>query len=108
MILEIAEFRVAPDSRAAFEAAIERGAREVIAKAQGYHGHTILRCVESEDRYVLQVRWSDVEAHTVGFRESAAFAQWRAIVGPFFTAPPTVAHFEWVADAAEQTGAVLK
>lgn len=98
MILEIAEFRIDPASRADFEAAIERGAGEVIAQARGYHGHTILRCIESEDRYLLQVRWSDVEAHTVGFRESPAFAQWRAIVGPFFTAPPVVAHFQWVSE----------
>jgi heme-degrading monooxygenase HmoA len=104
MIVEIAEFRVDPASRTAFEAAIERGAREVIARAQGYHGHTVFRCIETEGRYVLQVRWTDVEAHTVGFRESPAFAQWRAIVGPFFSTPPVVAHFECVAGAADSTG----
>lgn len=105
MILEIAEFRVDPTSCAAFEGAIERGAREVIANAQGYQGHTILRCIETEGRYLLQVRWTDVEAHTMGFRESPAFAQWRAIVGPYFSTPPVVAHFERVADPANPKGA---
>ena len=100
MILEVADFRIDPARRAEFEQALQHGASTVIAKADGYHGHTLLRCVESPDRCLLQVRWSSVEAHTVGFRGSPAFADWRAIVGPFFTAAPVVAHYEWVADAA--------
>jgi heme-degrading monooxygenase HmoA len=100
MILEIAEFRVDPARRADFEEALQRGAGTVIARAEGYHGHAVLRCVESPDRCLLQVRWSSVEAHTVGFRSSPAFADWRAIVGPFFTAPPVVAHYEWAAEEA--------
>ncbi len=99
MILEVADFRIDPARRDAFEEALQRGAASVIAQADGYHGHTILRCVESDDRYLLQVRWSSVEAHTVGFRGSPAFADWRAIVGPYFAATPAVAHYDWVADA---------
>ncbi len=33
-----------------------------------------------------------LEDHTVGFRNSQAFADWRALVGPFFAAPPEVEH----------------
>jgi hypothetical protein len=33
----------------------------------------------------------------VGFRGSPAFAQWRALIGPFFDSPPVVEHFESVA-----------
>jgi hypothetical protein len=43
---------------------------------------------------VLQIFWATLEDHTVGFRESPAFANWRAIVGPFFAAPPVVEHFK--------------
>jgi heme-degrading monooxygenase HmoA len=42
----------------------------------------------------LIVRWSSLEAHTVGFRQSAAFADWRAIIGPYFAKPPVVEHFD--------------
>jgi hypothetical protein len=42
----------------------------------------------------LQIFWSTLEDHTVRFRQSPQFAQWRAIVGPFFAAPPHVEHFE--------------
>jgi heme-degrading monooxygenase HmoA len=99
MILEVAEFRIDPARRAEFEEALQRGAATVVAMAQGYHGHAILRCIESHDRYLLHVRWCSVEAHDPGFRGSPAFADWRAIVGPFFASSPVVAHYEWVADA---------
>jgi len=40
------------------------------------------------------LRWTSTEAHTVGFRQSAAFADWRAIIGPFFAKAPYVEHFD--------------
>jgi heme-degrading monooxygenase HmoA len=56
--------------------------------------------VESPERYVLMVWWETLEAHTVGFRASPLFAQWRAIVAPFFAQPPRVEHFELVTASA--------
>jgi hypothetical protein len=45
--------------------------------------------------------WETLENHTVDFRESPAFAEWRAIVGPFFAQPPQVEHFTLLAKSAE-------
>ena len=94
MILEIADIRIYPGQQADFEAAIDRGLREVVAKAAGFCSFQVTRCIETPERYVLQIFWSTLEDHTVGFRQSPQFAQWRAIVGPFFAAPPHVEHFE--------------
>ena len=96
MILEIADIRIAPGQQAAFEEAIQRGAGTVIALAGGMHGWRVDRCIESPERYILTIRWDTVEDHTVGFRQGPLFAQWRAIVGPFFAQPPVVEHFEQV------------
>ncbi|GAP37504.1 antibiotic biosynthesis monooxygenase [Piscinibacter sakaiensis] len=93
MILEVADIRITPGRQAEFDAAIAHGARSVLALAEGYLGHEIRKGVESPERYLLLVRWATLEAHTVGFRESEAFGRWRAIVGPFFAAPPVVEHF---------------
>ena len=41
--------------------------------------------------------WDTLEHHTVDFRQGPLFAQWRAIVGPYFASPPQVEHFEAVA-----------
>ena len=96
MILEIADIRIRPGQQAAFEEAIERGARTVISRAQGVRGYKVNKGIESPERYILQVFWDTLEAHTVGFRESPLFAEWRAIVGPFFAQPPVVEHFTLV------------
>ena len=96
MILELADIRIQPGQQAAFDLAIHKGLTEVIAHAKGFQGFKVNRGVESPERYLLQIFWDTLEDHTVGFRQSPAFAQWRAIVGPFFAAPPVVEHFELV------------
>lgn len=97
MILEIADIRIRPGQQAAFEEAIARGARTVIARAEGMRGYKVNKGIESPERYILQVFWDTLEAHTVGFRESPLFAEWRGIVGPFFAQPPVVEHFTLLA-----------
>jgi heme-degrading monooxygenase HmoA len=93
MILEIAEIRIAPGRQAAFDEAIQRGLATVMSQAKGMCGYKVNKGIESPERYVLQIFWDTLEDHTVGFREGPLFAQWRAIVGPFFASPPVVEHF---------------
>ena len=97
MILELADIRIHPGQNAAFEEAIERGLLSVIRQARGFQGFKVNRGVESRERYILQIFWDTLEDHTEGFRQSGAFAEWRAIVGPYFAGPPSVEHFELVA-----------
>ena len=97
MILELADIRIHPGQNAAFEEAIQRGLATVIGGAQGFQGYKVNRGIESTERYILQIFWDTLEDHTVGFRQSDAFTQWRAIVGPFFASPPVVEHFDLVA-----------
>jgi quinol monooxygenase YgiN len=97
MVLEIADIRIHPGQQAAFEEAIQRGLDTVAAQAKGMRGYRVHQGIESPDRYVLQIEWETLEDHTVGFRQGPLFAQWRAIVGPFFAGPPTVEHFAQVA-----------
>ena len=93
MILELADIRIHPGQNAAFEEAIARGLREVFTSVKGARNPSVHRGIESPERYVLQITWDTLEDHTVGFRQSPAFAAWRAIVGPFFAQPPVVEHF---------------
>jgi heme-degrading monooxygenase HmoA len=97
MILEIADIRIQPGQQAAFEEAIQRGVATVASKAHGFQGFKVNKCIETPERYVLQIFWDKLEDHTVAFRQGPLFAQWRAIVGPFFAAPPHVEHFDLVA-----------
>ncbi|HOL36535.1 MAG TPA: antibiotic biosynthesis monooxygenase [Rubrivivax sp.] len=100
MILEVADLRIAPGQQAEFEAAMRRGLETVIARARGMKGWKVNRGVESAERYLLMVFWDTLDDHTVHFRGSPLFAEWRAIVGPFFAEPPRVEHFELVAKSS--------
>ena len=97
MILELADIRIHPGQQAAFDEAIQHGVREVISKAKGYQGYKVNKGIENPERYILQIFWDTLENHTVDFRQSPAFADWRAIVGPFFAAAPVVEHFDLLA-----------
>ena len=96
MILELADIRIQPGQQAAFDEAIVRGVTTVIGQAQGFRGYKVNKGIESPERYILQIFWDTLEDHTVHFRGGPLFAEWRAIVGPFFAAPPVVEHFELV------------
>ncbi|HUP06316.1 MAG TPA: antibiotic biosynthesis monooxygenase family protein [Caldimonas sp.] len=93
VVLEIADIRIQPGRNPEFEAAIRRGIETVIARAQGFRSWSVRRGVESPDRYVLMIEWETLEDHTVKFRGGPLFPEWRAIVGPFFAAPPAVEHY---------------
>ena len=100
MILEIADIRIKPGQQAGFDAAIQRGLEQVISKAKGYIEHRVDKCIETPERYVLMIFWETLENHTVDFRESPAFQDWRGIVGSFFATPPNVEHFTLLTKSA--------
>jgi heme-degrading monooxygenase HmoA len=97
MILEVADIRIPQGRQQLFDEAIVRGVETVIARAKGFRGYKVNKGIESPERYLLMIFWDTLENHTVDFRQSEAFTQWRAIVGPFFAQPPQVEHFELLA-----------
>ena len=100
MILELVDIRIHPGQQAVFDEAIKRAVETVISKAKGFQGYKVNKGIESPERYILQIFWATLENHTVDFRQSPAFTEWRAIVGPFFAAPPAVEHFNLLAKSA--------
>ena len=92
MIVELAQLTIVAGREAEFEAAF-RTAISAPAGSHGYLAHELRRSIESPGRYMLRIEWATLEDHTVGFRGSPAFTQWRAQVGPFFASAPVVEHF---------------
>ena len=95
MIIEIAQLTIRPGSERQFEAAFLT-AIKVLGGSKGYLTHELQRSVETPNRYALIVHWQTLEDHTVGFRGSPAFTEWRAHIGPFLESPPVVEHFQSV------------
>jgi heme-degrading monooxygenase HmoA len=93
MILEVAILNIQHGLNDEFEAAFQIAAR-IIANMSGYISHELQRCLEVENRYILIVRWQTLEDHTIGFRQSPEYQQWRSLLHHFYDPFPIVEHYE--------------
>jgi heme-degrading monooxygenase HmoA len=95
MILEVAILDIKPGCSREFEAAFQI-AKDIIVTMPGYISHELQSCLEKGDRYILLVRWQTLEDHTIGFRQSAEYQEWRALLHHFYDPFPVVEHYEIV------------
>jgi heme-degrading monooxygenase HmoA len=93
MILEVAVLNVRPGQEAAFEAAIS-SACPLIAATPGFEGIEVRRCIEQPNRYLLLVHWQKLEDHTIGFRQSDRYQEWRKLLHHFYDPFPVVEHYQ--------------
>ena len=92
MVLEHALLDVIPGLEAEFEETFSR-AREIISKSPGFISLKLVRGIERPSSYLLLVEWKSLENHTVGFRQSARYAEWRELLHHFYDPFPVVEHF---------------
>jgi heme-degrading monooxygenase HmoA len=92
MVLEVAILNVKPGLEAQFEAAFLK-ASPIISGMPGHAGHELQSCVERHNRYLLLVRWEKLEDHTIGFRQSPEYQQWKALLHHFYDPFPEVEHY---------------
>jgi heme-degrading monooxygenase HmoA len=92
MILEMGILNVKPGEEAEFEATL-KVARPLIAATPGFESINIHPCVETPNRYLLLVTWQTLEDHTVGFRQSDRFPEWRRLLHHFYDPPPVIQHY---------------
>ena len=95
MILEVAILDIKPGTESDFEAAFAL-ARKIISSMPGYISHELQHCLEKTNRYILLVSWETLEHHTVGFRESLEYQEWRSLLHHFYDPFPVVQHYESV------------
>jgi quinol monooxygenase YgiN len=92
MILERAIFPIKPGHAEEFEKAFAK-AGPLIRAAKGCRNAEMHRGIENPDSFILLAVWDTVDDHMKGFRESPAFAEWRALLGPHFASPPAMEHY---------------
>ncbi|MGC8513866.1 MAG: antibiotic biosynthesis monooxygenase family protein [Acidimicrobiales bacterium] len=93
MVLEHAVLDVIPGQEAAFEE-VFLTAKAIISAASGFQSLRLSKCLENPSRYLLLVEWDRLQDHTHGFRGSAAYQEWRALLHHFYSPFPTVEHYE--------------
>ena len=92
MILEMAMLQVKDGLAQDFEDAFKK-ASTIISSMSGYLWHELHRCIEAEGKYLLLVRWNKLEDHTIGFRGSQEYQEWKRLLHHFYEPFPTVEHF---------------
>jgi heme-degrading monooxygenase HmoA len=97
-VTEHAVLNVIPGQEDDFLASMER-AKALIAGSPGFRSLRVERGLENPSTFLLLVEWDSLEAHTEGFRGSAAYEEWRALLHHFYDPFPVVEHFEGVVNA---------
>ncbi|KHF39378.1 antibiotic biosynthesis monooxygenase family protein [Halalkalibacter okhensis] len=95
MILEAVMLQVKLGMEEEYEEAFKE-ASNIISSMSGYISHELQRCMEAKGKYLLLVKWETLEDHTVGFRQSKEYQEWKKQLHHFYDPFPTVEHFEKV------------
>lgn len=92
MILEVALLDIKPGTEAQFEKDFAL-AGQYISSIKGYKGHSLRKCMERGQRYILLVDWEKLEDHEIGFRQSDAYLKWKRLLHHYYDPFPTVEHY---------------
>lgn len=95
MILEAAILDVIPGREKEFEETFVK-ASPIIAGMNGYISHQLQHCIETPSRFLLLVQWDTLESHTMGFRGSPEYQEWKKLLHPFYDPFPVVQHYELI------------
>jgi heme-degrading monooxygenase HmoA len=93
MILEVAILQIIPNKQHSFEADFQK-ASQYISSIKGYIKHSLQKCIEIENQYVLLVTWETLEDHTIGFRQSKQYEAWKNLLHHYYDPFPTVLHYK--------------
>ena len=93
MILEVVILNIISGKEWEFETAFSE-ASSIIASMAGYSSHQLQHCLEKENCYLLLVQWETLEAHTIGFRGSSEYQEWKKRLHHFYDPFPVVEHYE--------------
>ncbi|GHE32211.1 antibiotic biosynthesis monooxygenase family protein [Sphingobacterium griseoflavum] len=95
MVLEVAVLNVKSGKSEEFELDFEK-AVAYISAIDGYLNHSLKKCLEIENQYILLVEWVSIEAHEIGFRRSPQYQAWKSLLHHYYDPFPQVLHYESV------------
>ena len=93
MILEVTSIHIQAQSQDLFESAVAKGVADIIQHSKGYLNYALHQQMGEPQHYALHIQWQHLDNHLVDFRQSENFTAWRALISPYFAAPPTTQHY---------------
>lgn len=95
MILEVAILNVKSGQEENFEKDFFT-AGQFISSVNGYVKHSLRKCLEQHNKYILLVDWENLEDHTIGFRQSTQYLEWKKLLHNYYEPFPTVEHYKTI------------
>ncbi len=95
MILEVAILHIVEGEEQNFENDFKI-ASQYICSINGYMNHTLNKCLEVECKYILLVNWENLESHTISFRQSEEYIEWKKLLHHYYESFPVVEHYTMV------------
>ena len=92
MILEVATLNIKKGQEDIFQASFKK-AENIISSMEGYISHSLQKCIEKDTQYILLVKWKTLEDHTIGFRHSKKYQEWKQQLHHFYDPFPEVLHY---------------
>jgi len=102
MILEVAILNVKTGLENDFERDFKI-AGKYISSINGYINHTLKKCIEIKNQYVLLVNWETIEDHNIGFRQSKEYLEWKKLLHHYYEPFPSVEHYETIIENEKTT-----
>jgi len=68
-------------------------AGKYISSINGYIKHSLRKCIEQQNKYMLLVEWENLEDHTIGFRQSTQYLEWKNMLHHYYEPFPIVEHY---------------
>jgi len=93
MTPEILRYRIPSERAGAFVQAYESAA-VLLQRSPNCLGYALLHSVKDPELWLLTIRWNSAEGHLQGFRKSALFAEFLALVRPFIENLLEMEHYE--------------
>ncbi len=93
MIVEYIRYKINPEMKAAFQNALEDACR-ILAESPECLRYELDQNSEDGTLFVWRIEWTSAEAHMEGFRKSAAFARFFALVKPFYQDIQEMQHYD--------------
>jgi len=93
MIIEHVYLNIKAEQSNVFEAAFHQ-AKSIIYPMDGLNAVQLIKHTAGDGRYILMIFWDSIEHHTEGFRKSAAYQEWKALLHPFYDPMPTVESYQ--------------
>ena len=92
MIVEIALLNVRGNEVSEFEESFKK-AQHIINQMPGFKGINLRRSADSENKYLLEVKWRAIDDHVDGFRKSQEYQEWKKLLHRFYNPVPKVEYF---------------